>query len=325
MADLKLSPEYPELQSCKICPRNCGVDRDKTPGFCGAGTRLKVNLTTLHHGEEPCLSGTRGSGTIFFAWCNLRCVFCQNYCLSVEGWGEEKSEGELAELMLALQSRGAHNINLVTPTHFSPQIVNALQAAKQQGLNIPIVWNSSAYEKPETLKRLAGLVDIYLPDFKYGHGIYAGKYSHAKDYPDIALAAIQEMFSQVGLLSLDPDGIATKGLLIRILVLPKGLGGSKKVLSLLADSLGTEITLSIMGQYYPAGKALDYPELSQGITPAEYAEVLETANQLGFEHLYIQELSSSADWTPLFRPKANTLADDFNPSDNPSPENISHA
>lgn len=309
--------EFPELAACRICPRDCGVNRYLTDGFCGASAELKINLVSLHHGEEPCLSGIRGSGTIFFSWCNLRCVFCQNYSLSVQGWGTEITCLELADAMLNLQNQGAHNINLVTPTHYSIHIIAAVNDAKDRGLTIPIVWNSSAYEKPETLKQLKGLVDIYLPDFKYGHGIYAAKYSHARDYPEVALAAIQEMFSQVGLLQFGADGIATQGIMIRILVLPNGLAGSKKVLQLLAENLGTEIHLSLMGQYYPAGEAALYPELTRGISQKEYQEVLDAALQLGFENIYVQELSCNDTWTPRFMDKPEKqnleIQADFNP------------
>jgi len=298
------------------------VDRYLSTGFCGAKAKLRIDLTSLHHGEEPCLSGSQGSGTIFFSWCNLRCVFCQNYSLSAQGWGKDTDELELAKIMLSLQAQGAHNINLVTPTHYTPQIVAALHLAKGQGLGIPIVWNSSAYEKPEILKQLKGLVDVYLPDYKYGHGVYAQKYSQARDYPDVALAAITEMFSQVGTLQFDAAGLATRGLLIRILVLPNGLSGSQKVLRLLADTFGTELSLSLMGQYYPAGSASQFPELTRGITPREYAEVLNTAWELGFSHINTQELSSNDSWTPAFPENPGELTGKPNPIFNPQTEQI---
>ncbi len=293
--------DYPQLQSCEICPRNCAVNRYTNTGFCGAGTDLKLNLHMLHHGEEPCLSGTNGSGTIFFSWCNLRCVFCQNYSLSALGWGSEISEAELATLMLNMQKQGAHNINLVTPTHYTLQIRTALSEAREKGLIIPVVWNSSAYEKPEVLRQLAGLVDVYLPDFKYGHGLYAAKYSQAKDYPEVALEAINEMYSQVGKLRFDAQGLAVKGLMIRILVLPNGLNSGKKVLGLIADRLGTDVQLSIMGQYYPAGDSELYPELQRGITQSEYDQVVNAALELGFSDIYTQEIRSSKLWTPSFQ------------------------
>jgi len=246
---------YSQMFSCNICPRNCGIDRTKNKGYCGVTDKLRINLATRHFGEEPCFSGTRGSGTIFFAGCNLRCVYCQNYEISTLCWGKDISVEELIRLMLKLQEEGAHNINLVTPTHFTLQLREAIIQAKEKGLTIPVLWNSSAYEKVETLQLLTGLVDIYLPDFKYAHKVYAQKYSSAPDYPAVAISAIKEMFSQVGLLELDEKGIAQKGLLLRMLVLPNKLAGCKENLYTLAEELGTELTLSLMGQYYPAGKA----------------------------------------------------------------------
>jgi putative pyruvate formate lyase activating enzyme len=301
--------------SCNICPRNCGIDRTKNKGYCGVRDKLRINLATRHFGEEPCFSGTRGSGTIFFAGCNLRCVYCQNYEISTLCWGKDISVEELIRLMLKLQEEGAHNINLVTPTHFTLQLREAIIQAKEKGLTIPILWNSSAYEKVETLQLLTGLVDIYLPDFKYAHKVYAQKYSAASDYPAVAISAIKEMFSQVGLLKLDEKGIAQKGLLLRMLVLPNKLAGCKENLYTLAEELGTELTLSLMGQYYPAGKAKNYKELTRGITLSEYFEVVDTAVELGFTKLYTQEISSSDTWTPNFSPAPEEInpASEFNP------------
>lgn len=289
-----------QMQSCMICPRNCGVNRYQKSGFCGAGAELKINMADLHKGEEPPLSGNRGSGTIFFSWCNLHCVYCQNHSISELGWGNIYSVTQLAEMMLALQERGAHNINLVTPTHYSPQIASAIQIAKNQGLVIPIVWNSSAYESVETLQSLAGLVDIYLPDLKYAHAVYAKKYSHAADYPLVAMQAICEMHNQVGLLQLDSEGIATRGMIIRLLVLPGPLSGIRQSLYNIAQELGTDVTLSLMGQYYPAAKAESYPELSRGISQAEYQTAVDAVQELGFHNVFIQELSCSDSWTPNF-------------------------
>lgn len=289
-----------DLQNCRICPRDCRVNRYETRGFCGAGEQIEINIAQLHFGEEPCLSGSRGSGTIFFSHCNLKCVFCQNYAISIEGHGREISEAELIRIMLDLQQQGAHNINLVTPTHYTLQLIPALQKAKTEGLTIPIVWNSSAYEKPETLKRLKGLVDIYLPDFKYFHGVYAKKYSHAPDYPRLAFESIKEMIQQQGRLEMDENGLAYKGVLLRLLVLPEGLSGTENILRKIAYELSTELSLSIMGQYYPAGDARRYPELNRGICEAEYKKVLDTAVDLGFSSIYAQELSCSDFWTPRF-------------------------
>lgn len=306
---------YSQMFSCNICPRNCGIDRTKNKGYCGVTDKLRINLATRHFGEEPCFSGTRGSGTIFFAGCNLRCVYCQNYEISTLCWGKDISVEELIRLMLKLQEEGAHNINLVTPTHFTLQLREAIIQAKEKGLTIPVLWNSSAYEKVETLQLLTGLVDIYLPDFKYAHKVYAQKYSSAPDYPAVAISAIKEMFSQVGLLKLDEKGIAQKGLLLRMLVLPNKLAGCKENLYTLAEELGTELTLSLMGQYYPAGKAKNYKELTRGITLSEYFEVVDTAVELGFTKLYTQEISSSDTWTPNFSPAPEEInpASEFNP------------
>ncbi|OQC72582.1 MAG: Radical SAM superfamily protein [Candidatus Cloacimonetes bacterium ADurb.Bin003] len=306
---------YSQMFSCNICPRNCGIDRTKNKGYCGVTDKLRINLATRHFGEEPCFSGTRGSGTIFFAGCNLRCVYCQNYEISTLCWGKDISVEELIRLMLKLQEEGAHNINLVTPTHFTLQLREAIIQAKEKGLTIPVLWNSSAYEKVETLQLLTGLVDIYLPDFKYAHKVYAQKYSSAPDYPAVAISAIKEMFSQVGLLKLDEKGIAQKGLLLRMLVLPNKLAGCKENLYTLTEELGTELTLSLMGQYYPAGKAKNYKELTRGITLSEYFEVVDTAVELGFTKLYTQEISSSDTWTPNFSPAPEEInpVSEFNP------------
>lgn len=291
------------LQRCSICPRNCGIDRYQQRGFCGAPAEIMVDLATLHHGEEPPLSGTQGSGTIFFSWCNLRCVFCQNYELSHLGWGSVLSTSELCELMLQMQAKGAHNINLVSPTHYTVQLITALEMAKTEGLSIPVVWNSSAYEKVETLHRLKGLVDIWLPDYKYHYGVYARKYSQAGDYPRIAQAALAEMFLQSGHLQLDAQGLAQRGMLVRLLVLPHQLAGTKQSLRMLSDTFGPELYVSIMSQYYPAGEAAAHPELNRNITPEEYEEALDTASALGMLHVFVQNDTGSELWTPDFEPR----------------------
>jgi putative pyruvate formate lyase activating enzyme len=292
---------FPELDGCRICPHECGINRYQAVGFCRAGAEIKVNLAQLHFGEEPVFSGSRGSGTIFFSHCNLRCVFCQNYKISHLGWGEPVSGKGLADMMLGLQSQGAHNINLVSPTQYTPQIRSALILAKETGLHIPVIWNSNAYEKSSTLASLAGLVDIWLPDFKYAHPYYAERYSGARNYPEQALMAIEEMFKQAGFLHTDEDGIAKLGVAVRHLVLPNMLSGSCDVLRLLYDRFGPELPLSLMAQYYPAGKANDYPELDRGIGPGEYEKVLDCAKDLGFHNVMVQELSSDDTWTPRFR------------------------
>lgn len=291
---------YPELLACTICPRTCGADRYRGKGYCEAPAELKINLAQLHFGEEPPISGNRGSGTIFFSHCNLRCVFCQNHLISLKGAGHMITEGELLDLLFDLEAKGAHNINLVTPTHYSIPLISVLSKAKEQGLKIPILWNSSAYESVETLKKLKDLVDIYLPDFKYYHPLYAKKYSHAEDYPKFALAALKEMVEQTGFLQEDADGIATRGAMVRLLLLPNALSGTKDTLRLLADEFGTDLPLSLMAQYYPAAEAVDIPELSRGVTAKEYQAVVETAESLGFEKVFVQELSCDDHWTPDF-------------------------
>lgn len=295
-----MSPDIPELSSCQVCPQNCGVNRYLSTGFCGADARLQINLAQLHHGEEPVLSGDRGSGTIFFSHCNLRCCYCQNHSISHLGWGTYYSAEECAKLMLKLQNAGAHNINLVSPTHYTIQLIEVIQIARSKGLNIPIVWNSNAFEHVKTLGLLRGLVQIYLPDYKYAHSLYSQKYSQAKDFPRLALQAIQEMYAQVGDLQFDAAGMAVKGVLIRHLVLPNGLAGTRKALYAIRETLGSEVSLSLMAQYYPNSEAASYPELNRGIDPGEYAEALDTAQSLGFSRIYAQELSASADWTPEF-------------------------
>lgn len=290
-----------ELSHCELCPRNCKVNRYIETGFCGAGHELCVNLAMLHNGEEPPISGSRGSGTIFFSHCNLKCVFCQNHQISCLGWGDRVSTQQLSNIMLDLQSQGAHNINLVTPTHYSSQIAESIIIAKSAGLYIPIVWNSNAYEHPKVLRKLEGLVDIFLPDMKYAHKIYAAKYSHAADYPDVANAAIREMYAMTGTLQCDNEGIAKSGFIIRLLVLPNGLAGIRDSLYRIASEIGTEVQLSIMAQYYPTHQASKYPELARGINASEYDKVIETVSDLGFGNVFMQELSCSSEWTPTFR------------------------
>lgn len=292
--------KYSQMLQCRICPRDCGVNRYEQRGFCGASASVAINLYQLHFGEEPPISGTGGSGTIFFSHCNLKCVFCQNYATSCQGFGSSLGEDSVIQIMLDLQEQGAHNINLVTPTHYTPQLRVIIASARAQGLKIPLLWNSSAYEKVETLKSLNQLVDIYLPDLKYSHGVYAKKYSRAADYPEVALEAIREMYSQVGPLSVDAGGIAQKGVLVRLLVLPMGLSGTENNLRRLADEIGTEVPVSLMGQYYPAGDAGQHSELGRGISRDEYQKVLDTANELGFSNVYVQEISSNDFWTPKF-------------------------
>lgn len=252
-----------DMKSCTLCPRNCKVDRfSGNTGFCRVSAKLKAARAALHFWEEPCISGTRGSGAVFFSGCSMGCVFCQNEPISHGKTGKEITVGHLAEIFLKLQDeKKAHNINLVTPTHYVPQIAEALEISKKQGLMIPIVYNSSAYEKAETLKRMEGLVDIYLPDFKYLDREIAKKYSHAEDYGFWAKQALKEMVRQVPFPKFGEDGMMQKGVIVRHLLLPGCRKDSKKVLQYLKDTYGNHIYISLMNQYTPMSEISQYPEL----------------------------------------------------------------
>ncbi len=288
------------MTNCNMCPRKCDIDRDQTVGFCRSGSKPIVNLAMPHLGEEPVISGKRGSGTIFFSYCNLQCVYCQNHRISQEGWGKEISVEQLAQTMLDLQDQGLHNINLVTPTHFTMKIRDAVVQAKEEGMTLPVVWNSSAYELPETLAKMEGLVDIYMPDMRYTNPDTAEMYSSARDYPEVAKRAIREMFRQVGHLRLGDDGVAEKGLMIRLLVLPRDVGGVCDALRWIEDQFGNETFISLMSQYYPTYKSWDFPPLDRAVKEDEYQQVLDVAEELGMENGYIQELRPSSEWTPAF-------------------------
>lgn len=268
------------LGSCALCARRCGVDRTKgEKGFCRSGMEPLVSSFFPHFGEEDPLRGSHGSGTVFLAQCNLRCIYCQNWELSHLGEGEPLTTEELARAMLHLQRLGCHNINFVTPTHFAPQLIEAVRLAAEKGLSLPIVWNCGGYESVEVLRLLEGIVDIYMPDIKYGQEDPARKYSAAPDYFEVAKAAVREMHRQVGDLQVE-GGLAVRGLLIRHLVLPNGLAGSREVLEFIAQ-LSRESYVNIMDQYHPCYKAHDYPELARRITRAEYDEVIALAESLG--------------------------------------------
>ncbi|MFC1770636.1 radical SAM protein [Candidatus Margulisiibacteriota bacterium] len=294
------------LGSCNICPHQCGVNRFKgQKGFCKAGADILVSHIGLHFGEEPPISGTKGSGTIFFGHCNLRCVFCQNYQISQPAHDfqlDQIKPDRLATEMLILKHQGAHNINLVSPTHFLPQIIESLKIARNNGLTIPIVYNTNAYEETASLKYLKGLIDIYMPDIKYSDDKNAEKYSGIKNYTKKSQAAISEMFTQVGDLTPDRNGVARKGLLVRHLVLPNDLAGSKKCLRFLAG-LSKDMYISIMSQYSPQFKAYNFPQLNREITNKEYETVTDYALKLGLENCFIQEPSSSNQYLPDFEKK----------------------
>jgi len=296
---------------CTLCPRACKAIRAKASGFCGAGARLRVALAQLHHGEEPVLSGPGpehgGSGTIFFSGCALKCVYCQNHDISMGNLGHDLAVDDLTAMMLELQLAGAHNINLVTAGHYTPQVRQALAQARANGLAVPVVWNSSGYESVDALRSLEGLVDIYLPDLRYMDTQAAARYSAAPDYPKVATHAICEMRRQVGSLEVDdtPEGLglARRGLIIRLLVLPGNAGRTDLALDWIADTLGPDTAISLMGQYYPTHRAAEFPEINRGVTPEEYAAVLARMDELGFTRGFVQEVGSSADGTPDFAQK----------------------
>lgn len=287
------------MRSCTLCPRECGADRFAGTGFCKSGAAARVNLHRLHFWEEPVISGERGSGAVFFSGCTMRCVYCQNYRISRDGRGTDRTADELAAMMLDLQEKGAHNVNLVTASHFTPQAAESIRMARDRGLSVPVVWNSNAYEKPDTLRLLDGLVDIYLPDFRYIDGGAAKCYSAAPDYPERAKEAIAEMHRQAGLLEVR-DGIAAKGLLVRILVLPGMADAVRGILAWMRAALGPDTWVSLMGQYYPAHRASEFPEIGRPVTEAEYEECLGYLDELGFENGFTQEVGSCADYTPEF-------------------------
>jgi len=286
------------LDHCELCPRNCGANRfEGQTGYCGAGSSIRVAHWGLHFGEEPPISGWKGSGNVFFSPCNMRCVFCQNHQISHNQFGHEISVDETVEIFFMLEAAGAHNINLVSPTPYAPLIGSAIHLAKEQGLRIPFIYNTNAYENVSTIEMLAGLIDIYLPDFKYWHSPIARKLSSAADYPAAAMQAILAMKRQVGDLRIE-SGLATRGLLIRHLVLPGKLAGTERIIAWIKDKLGSQTALSLMAQYQPLHRAVEYPLLRRTITSAEYEMLLDLLLDQGFENVFIQELESA----PLFVP-----------------------
>jgi putative pyruvate formate lyase activating enzyme len=295
------------LAACDICPRECGVNRSKGKhGYCNSGALPVVSSFCAHHGEEPVISGKRGSGTIFFANCNMRCVYCQNWQISQDPEAQHKNEIEtriLAERMLYLQDElGCHNINLVTPSHFVPQIVRAVVEAAPLGLRLPLVYNTSSYDFLETIKELDGIISIYLADLRYASDDNGLKYSHARGYVGASRAAIKEMYRQVGNLVMDDDDIAQKGLIVRHLILPEDIAGSESSLKWLVSEVSPEISVSIMSQYYPAHKAARrlYPELGRKITVEEYARAAALVENLGIENGWMQEMESADNYQPDF-------------------------
>ena len=278
---------YAVFESCTLCPRQCGANRlSGETAFCRATARLKVYTTQPHFGEEVSLVGRHGSGTVFFSNCNLRCVFCQNWPIAHEGNGKEIEDKTLADMMLGLQEIGCHNINLVTPTHVMPNILNAVMLAYQRGLRVPLVYNTSGYERVEILKLLDGVVDIYLPDMKFMDPVKAAAYSAgASDYPEIATKAILEMHRQVGIHQTDNRGITRRGLMIRHLVMPNRVAGTEKFVKWVAANLPLSTYVNIMAQYHVDFRAFEYPEIWRRITVAEYLEAMTWAEKIGLSNL----------------------------------------
>lgn len=274
------------LRKCNLCPRNCLVDRYKEQGYCMASNKIKIALVSLHMWEEPIISGKNGSGTIFFSYCNLRCIFCQNKKIA-KGYGKEVTIKRFSEICLEEQKRGANNINLVTPTHYVPLIKKGIIRAKNNGLNIPIIYNTSSYENVDTIKILDGFIDIYLADFKYYDISLGKKYSNCRDYFIYAEKAIDEMYRQVGKFIIK-DGLLKKGLIIRILVLPDNVEDAKKIVQYLYNKYGDNIYLSIMNQYTPICK-YKYKELNRKLLSKEYDEVIDYASTIGVKYAFVQE------------------------------------
>jgi putative pyruvate formate lyase activating enzyme len=274
---------------CRLCAHRCSVDRKNKKGFCNSGSQSIVYSYSPHHGEEPPLSGSRGSGTIFFAHCSMKCVYCQNYRFSqIIEPAKPISHEKLADIMLELESLGCHNINLVTPTHYAYQVAKALEIALSKSLDIPIVYNTGGYDSIELIKLMDGIVDVYLPDMRYYEGELSGKYSSAPDYPENNRKIIKEMFRQAGKLEMDQNGVAIKGVVVRLLILPNSISGTIDTLRFLKNEVSTDIYLSVMSQYQPAYKASNFSGLSRRINQEEYRAVVDEVENLGFANGWIQ-------------------------------------
>lgn len=277
-----------EFNKCNLCPRKCNIDRTKQAGICGMKDKMIIARASLHMWEEPCISGNTGSGTIFFTGCNLKCIFCQNHEISTKLIGQEVSIQDFSNICLNLEKQGANNINLVTPTHFVPLIIEGIKLAKEKGLSIPIVYNTSGYETVETIKMLDGIIDIYLPDFKYYNNEYAIKYSHANNYFDYVKDALEEMYKQVGK-PIIKNGLMKKGIIVRHLMLPGLKEDTKKILEYLYNTYKDNIYISIMNQYTPVKTFENYKELNNKITDTDYDEIINYAIDLGIKKAFIQE------------------------------------
>ncbi len=289
------------LENCMLCPRKCGINRYKEKGICGANSKIKLAYYSLHMWEEPPISGKNGSGTIFFSNCNMKCIYCQNKKISIDGYGKYISMKKLEEIMLELQKKGAHNINLVTPTHYVPQIAFVLQKIKDKSLKIPVVYNTSSYECVGTLMMMRNLVDIYLADLRYYDDDLAIKYSKCRDYFENATMAIDEMYRQVGEIKINDDGMLEKGVVVRVLILPGHVDESKKIIEYLYKTYGNDIFISIMNQYTPVWKC-KYSNLNRKVTEGEYNEVVNYAIDLGVVNAFVQEGEAADD---SFIPKFN--------------------
>lgn len=289
------------MGKCSICPRNCGAERSVSAGFCSVGETIKISRAALHMWEEPCISADKGSGTVFFSGCNMKCVFCQNKEISTGGFGKEISVQRLAQIFCELKEKGALNINLVTPTHYTNQIIDAVKAARQMGMNLPVIYNTSGYEKVETLKLLEGIVDVYLPDFKYIDSQAAKRYSCAEDYPQYACAAIAEMVRQQPQCVFDENGIIQKGVIVRHLVLPTQAQAAKRIINYLHKNYSNQIYISIMSQYTPCADLSAFEEINRKLTALEYAEVVDYAVNIGVENGFVQEgEAASESFIPKF-------------------------
>ena len=276
------------LKNCCLCPRKCGINRYEQKGFCGANNKLKIAHYSLHMWEEPVISGDTGSGTIFFSNCNMKCMYCQNKKISLDGYGKYTSLKRLEEIMMELQDKGANNINLVTPTHYVPQIAKVLKRIKNKSLNIPVVYNTSSYENVGTLMMMNNLVDIYLADLKYYDDELALKYSFCTDYFETATMAIDEMYRQVGGLQISEDGLLKKGVIVRVLILPGHIEDAKNIINYLYKTFGDSIIISIMNQFTPVNKC-KYDILNRKVTDDEYNEVIDFAAELGIVNAFVQE------------------------------------
>ena len=291
-----------KLESCTICPHNCKVNRlEGKIGRCRTGKNVKIALSSLHFAEEPCISGKNGSGTVFFSNCNLRCIYCQNYEISQEGKGNEISIQELAQIFIEQQKKGAHNINLVTPTMYVPQIIESIKIAKKNGLNLPIIYNTNGYENIETIKMLEGYIDVYLPDLKYYSNELSKKYSSVDNYFNIASNAIKEMINQVGAPEFDEEGMLIKGVIIRHLVLPNHIQNTKNILKWIKENLPQEVWVSVMAQYFPIYKAKEDELLNRKLKHKEYREIENFLYLLDLENGYLQELEEDEEqYVPKF-------------------------